>query len=233
MEMSDEMSASSAGHRSMMSQSVPVLPSHASGEQIHTLVAGSGGLKPLLMQHTAMKPIADPYATNASARRRAAGTEKIPEPMYRKAKMASQMKEMVKIAAPSTAMYGYGPSNPLYVMDGMVSGPSAGGGGGGDDGSIHSETSGVHSAMRGNSRMKSQGLHINNVSSAAVQNGSKEGSRRSSVGATTEYVSLPSIQSRFPPGMTMSDSKPNSPEGAGGSPHPQLNGQSAKMNTYY
>eukprot|EP01034_Spumella_vulgaris_P021440 gene21440-27471_t len=225
-EMTDDISASSAGHRSMMSQSTPMLPSHASSDQIHTLVAGSGGLKPLLVQHSPMKPLHDPYATN-TARRRAAGAEKIPEPMYRKAKMAAQMKEMVKITNPSTAMYGYGPSNPLYVMDGMIGSGSAGGG---DDMSVQSEMSG-QSGMRGNSRMKTNGLHINNIASNTIANtlsnssSNKNDSRRSS---TSEYVTLPNIQSRFPPGMT--DSKPNSPDGAA-SPH--LAGQSAKMNTYY
>lgn len=53
-------------------------------------------------------------------RRRPADAERIPEPLYRKARLAAHMKEMVKVSPESALNYGFTADNPFYVMDGML-----------------------------------------------------------------------------------------------------------------
>lgn len=208
---------------SLMSQSAPGGSAAVTGDQIHSLVSGSGGLRPLLPQHSPMKPVRDPYnmAANANTRRRAATAEKIPEPLYRKAKMAAQIKEMVKVTNPSTAMYGYGPSNPLYVLDGMVAAAAAADGSNDDDMSVMSDGTGKStitpytrantaaprgSTIKGSTRLGNSnsnsnssstgGLHFNNLSGAPISTAANHngGSRRSSSNSVVaDYVVLPSI----------------------------------------
>jgi hypothetical protein len=54
----------------------------------------------------------------STARVKPAAAEKIPEPLYRKARMAAHLKEMVKVSTPALGPYGYqGGTNPFFVTD--------------------------------------------------------------------------------------------------------------------
>jgi hypothetical protein len=95
-------------------------------EEIYSVLTGSAGLKSLMPQHTPMIPVRDPYGITSAAGHTAApaGQSKrrtqVPEPMYRKAKMAAHIKEMVKVSAPSAQNYGFNSTNPFFVMDGYA-----------------------------------------------------------------------------------------------------------------
>lgn len=92
-------------------------------EEIYSVITGSAGLKSLMPQHAPMQPVRQPYSnTTASTipHKTAKRADRIPEPMYRKAKMAAHLKEMVKVSAPSAQNYGFTPNNPFFVMDGYV-----------------------------------------------------------------------------------------------------------------
>lgn len=112
-------------------------------EQVYSLLTGQVGLRPLQLQHHPLQP-RDPFHGNntsinngnnnnslhnnsmhssrphtmATNRVKPVNAEKIPEPLYRKARMAAHMKEMVKVAAPALDTYGYhSGNNPFYVTD--------------------------------------------------------------------------------------------------------------------
>ena len=126
--MDDEISLHS--ERSIQAAGTsPVLggPAHAvlgpvRSEEVYSVLTGSAGLKSLMPQHTPMIPIRDPYGNtlnNTTGQQKPLKkVEKIPEPMYRKAKMAAHLKEMVKVTAPSAQTYGYTANNPFFVMEG-------------------------------------------------------------------------------------------------------------------
>lgn len=119
-------------------------------EQVYSLLTGQVGLRPLHLQHHPLQP-RDPYHqqnngagtgmhssrphTMATNRVKPATADKIPEPMFRKARMAAHMKEMVKVSTPAMDGYGYhAGSNPFFVTDTSsslnVPGPNAGYAGG-------------------------------------------------------------------------------------------------------
>ncbi len=90
--------------------------SSAHNEQVYALLTGQVGLKPIQLRHAPVAPVKDPYKASSSLK-----ADKIPEPLYRKARMSQQIKDMVKVQAPQLEQYGFNPANnPLYVMDGYV-----------------------------------------------------------------------------------------------------------------
>lgn len=110
-------------------------------EQVYSLLTGQVGLRPLHLQHNPLQPRdalnnnnnnagnnVNSSATNgmhssrphtvATNRVKPQGADKIPEPLYRKARMAAHMKEMVKVSAPAMDSYGYNSgANPFYITD--------------------------------------------------------------------------------------------------------------------
>lgn len=106
--------------------------SSSQSEQVYSLLTGQAGLKSLHLQHTPMQPVRDPYhvpgqgqgsndnhRSNAAANKpRPKTVDKIPDPLYRKARLSQHMKEMVKVSNTSLAAHGYDlGNNPLYVLD--------------------------------------------------------------------------------------------------------------------
>jgi hypothetical protein len=103
-------------------------------EQVYSLLTGQVGLRPLHLQNPPLQA-RDPFGPNSSsgtsnamhnsrphtmstARVKPAAAEKIPEPLYRKARMAAHLKEMVKVSTPALGPYGYqGGTNPFFVTD--------------------------------------------------------------------------------------------------------------------
>jgi hypothetical protein len=109
--------------------------SQANSEQLYALLTGQAGLRPIQLNHQPMMP--RPSTTSGgtgsvlgsagqsvisgnSASNKRKTNEKIPEPIYRKAKLSAHLKEMVKVSAPAVEQYGYSSVNPLYVLDGTV-----------------------------------------------------------------------------------------------------------------
>lgn len=91
--------------------------SSAGNEQLYALLTGQAGLKPIQLQHNPMLPQSRPHTTANTTKKKA---EKIPDPVYRKAKLSAHVKEMVKVSAPAVEQYGYNSVNPLYVLEGAV-----------------------------------------------------------------------------------------------------------------
>lgn len=96
-------------------------------DEIYAVITGSAGLKSLMPQHTPMVPVRDPYGITSGqqpggqqAQQSKRRQEKVPEPMYRKAKLAAHLKEMVKVSAPSAQNYGYSANNPFFVVEGYT-----------------------------------------------------------------------------------------------------------------
>lgn len=98
-----------------LSQNTPSVRS----EEVYSLLTGNVGLKSLLQHHAPMAPVKDPYSKREKKKNQ---DNKIPEPLYRKAKLAAHMKEMVKVAPHSAQGYGFHGANPFYVLDGMMEG---------------------------------------------------------------------------------------------------------------
>ena len=95
--------------------SAGVLEQPVQDEDVFRMLTGNVGLKPLLQQHKAMVPVPAPYAHQREQRerRKPAGGDRIPEPLYRKAKLAAHMKEMVKVPPAAAQNYGFGGQQPL------------------------------------------------------------------------------------------------------------------------
>lgn len=96
--------------------SSPYSSSH--NEQVYALLTGQVGLRPIQLRHQPINPVSHPSVIKGT--NKSLPAEKIPEPLYRKARMSAQIKEMVKVQAPALDAYGYHSSNPLYVYDGHV-----------------------------------------------------------------------------------------------------------------
>jgi hypothetical protein len=137
--MDDEISLHSEHSMNNNSPSLHPLSLHSSqsgtlgpvrSEEIYSVLTGSAGLKSLMPQHTPMIPVRDPYGISTNAIHGNTSTaaptgqskrrQQVPEPMYRKAKMAAHIKEMVKVSAPSAQNYGFNSTNPFFVMDGYA-----------------------------------------------------------------------------------------------------------------
>jgi hypothetical protein len=165
--MDDDISLHSEHSASHPSQSLQPLSHQSSAllgpvrsEEIYNVITGSAGLKSLMPQHTPMLPVRDPYGiTNSGAQSRNGSApatkapkrvEKVPEPMYRKAKMAAHLKELVKVSAPSAQNYGFTTNNPFFVMDGyaMDEGEATPQMGVDAGGSLYSTRSGANTARR-------------------------------------------------------------------------------------
>lgn len=107
--MDDELSTGSndANRSPHHSQHVPDPVVLAGNEEMVALLSGNVGLKPLLQQHKP-HPVkgtnGGKHSTSMASNSRGSSasglrTEKIPEPLYRKARMASHIKEMVKVSS--------------------------------------------------------------------------------------------------------------------------------------
>lgn len=108
--------------------------SQANSEQLYALLTGQAGLRPIQLNHNPMMPrpnttsgpgsvlgsAGQSVISGSSVANKRKTNEKIPEPIYRKAKLSAHLKEMVKVAAPAVEQYGYSSVNPLYVLDGTV-----------------------------------------------------------------------------------------------------------------
>lgn len=118
-------------------------------EQVYSLLTGQVGLRPLQLQHAPLQPVNNPYAGHPQQSNRPQTTAStlssghrlkpvdrlvVPEPAFRKARMAAQMKEAVKVAGATMEQYGYpGASNPFYITDssaGLIQPQVRAGGGG-------------------------------------------------------------------------------------------------------
>lgn len=121
---------------SFLTSSEPVLNPYSQGQtnDVYALLTGQAGLRPIQLQRAPMQPIKEPHlgrpassnngnttTTIVASNKKKSTTDKIPEPMYRKAKMTAHMKEMVKVQASGLDTYGYNHLNPMYVMEGSVS----------------------------------------------------------------------------------------------------------------
>lgn len=121
-EMDDESHASSK-EQFQVPPNVAFSTDHT--EKVYNILTGQAGLKPLQLQHSPMVPAKDPYnnvpkTAGASINKRKTG-EKIPEPLYRKARLSSHLKEMVKVNPTAADNYGYSlNSNPMYVLEGSI-----------------------------------------------------------------------------------------------------------------
>ena len=222
----DDASATSSMVAHMLSQSAPqltVMSRSVPSEQIVPLVTGNVGLKSLLPQHQPQQAV-NPYQATSKKK----SGEHIPEPLYRKAKMAAQMKEMVKVSTPASGVYGYGPNNPLYVLEGLVAD---------DESSVHSYAS--QNRAIGSKRVGTTGggLHFNNMSGShniPTQQQYGGGQR----GKSGEYVSLPHIHggngsAGAPSGFLGKPLSPSEHALANEYTGPVISGQSAKLNSYY
>ena len=102
MEIDDELSRSEDNlgsmHSKQMSKSAPLVGLQtATEEEIQTLLSGNAGLRPLLAKHTPVQMTASvPHQTPSSSSGNRKKGEKLPDPLYLKAKLAAHMKEMVK-----------------------------------------------------------------------------------------------------------------------------------------
>lgn len=103
----------------------------AQAEQVYSLLTGQAGLKPILPQHVPLQPVKEPYQTELATRASTANpvnkhrgkVDKIPDPVYRKARLNQHMKEMVKVSATSLQSQGFDlNNNPLYVLDSQEGG---------------------------------------------------------------------------------------------------------------
>lgn len=138
-QMDDDISLHSEHSGNYPSQSLQPLSLQSSSilgpvrsEEIYNVITGTAGLKSLMPQHTPLIPVRDPYGITTAHHQRTVGptttttgkplkrVEKVPEPLYRKAKMAAHLKEMVKVAAPSVQNYGFSVNNPFFVLDGYA-----------------------------------------------------------------------------------------------------------------
>eukprot|EP01039_Chlorochromonas_danica_P005405 gene5405-5945_t len=110
--------------------------SAAQAEQVYSLLTGQAGLKPILPQHVPLQPVKEPYQSHGSdlasrastanpvANKHRGKVDKIPDPVYRKARLNQHMKEMVKVSATSLQSQGFDlNNNPLYVLDSQEGGP--------------------------------------------------------------------------------------------------------------
>jgi hypothetical protein len=68
----------------------PYSTSHT--EQVYALLTGQVGLKPIQLHHAPVMPKERGTSSQSAVR-----TEKIPEPLYRKTRMAQQIRDMVKV----------------------------------------------------------------------------------------------------------------------------------------
>lgn len=119
-EIDDELSRSEDNlgdkgslHSKLMSKSAPLVGlQSASEEEIQSLLSGNAGLKPLLVKHTPVQMTASvPHQAPSSSSGSRRKGEKLPDPLYLKAKLAAHMKEMVK--ADNTLKK----QSPMYVLE--------------------------------------------------------------------------------------------------------------------
>lgn len=124
--LDDELSAGGAGHDG--TQQPLGQYSTAQAEKVYALLTGQAGLRPLHLHHEPLQPVPQPYipadlpprASTASSVNKLRGkvADKIPEPLYRKARLSQHVKEMVKVSAPALQQHGFDfNTNPLYVLD--------------------------------------------------------------------------------------------------------------------
>lgn len=158
---------------SQVSHSTHSLVNIPRSEEIYNVMTGSAGLKSLMPQHAPMMPVQHPYNitnntihpahTTSKRKPHTANPNAIPEPLYRKAKLASHLKEMVKVSAPSAQNYGFNSVNPFFVVEGYseenIDGTSSLDAGG----SLYSAAS-----TKGSRRPKTQGTVYNNNNNSQV-----------------------------------------------------------------
>ena len=116
MEIDDELSRSEetqSKNGKLMSKSAPLVGlQSATEEEIQSLLSGNAGLKPLLSSHTPVHMSASvPHQMPASASGSRKKGDKLPDPLYLKAKLAAHMKEMVKTDSTSKNQ------SPMYVLE--------------------------------------------------------------------------------------------------------------------
>uniref|UniRef100_A0A7S3M6C0 Uncharacterized protein n=2 Tax=Spumella elongata TaxID=89044 RepID=A0A7S3M6C0_9STRA len=141
-------------------------------EEIYNVMTGSAGLKSLMPQHAPMIPVQHPYNitnntihpahTTSKRKPHTANPNAIPEPLYRKAKLASHLKEMVKVSAPSAQNYGFNAVNPFFVVEGYSEENMEGNMSVDAGGSLYS------TASKGSRRPKTQGTVYNNNNNSQV-----------------------------------------------------------------
>jgi len=111
--MDDELSLPDHNDRFKGAHSAPSLGLQvASDEEIQSLLSGQAGLRPLLAQHNPLQMSATvPHQQPASTGSKKKG-DKLPDPLYLKAKLAAHMKEMVKSDVNLKKQGG-----PVYVLE--------------------------------------------------------------------------------------------------------------------
>ena len=83
----------------------------ATDEEIQNLLSGNAGLRPLLNKHTPVQmSLTVPQQLPSSSAGNKKKGEKMPDPLYLKAKLAAHMKEMVKVDPPKK-------QGQVYVME--------------------------------------------------------------------------------------------------------------------
>lgn len=166
----DDISLHSEHHlhtTSLATLSTQNLNNNPRSEEIYNVMTGSAGLKSLMPQHAPMMPVQHPYnitnnnihPAHTTSKRKPHNPNAIPEPLYRKAKLASHLKEMVKVSSPSAQNYGFNSVNPFFVVEGY-SEESIGGGGSLEGGSLYEYST---ASNKGGKRPKTtQGVVYNN-----------------------------------------------------------------------
>ena len=82
----------------------------ASDEEVQSLLSGTAGLKPILKH---IIPVLDVTPSN----RQKKNADKSSDPVYRKAKAAQYMKEMVKINESTANFYSLKNNSPVYILE--------------------------------------------------------------------------------------------------------------------